>query len=72
MFVDGLNIMVLGMVIVFVFLIVIYLSMTLSSTLIQKFHLRFNPEPLHVVGEEETNQSELAAVISAAVAYYKN
>jgi len=72
MFVDGLNIMVLGMAIVFVFLIVIYLSMTLSSALIQKFHLRFCPEPLHVTGKENANENELVAVISAATAYCKN
>ncbi len=71
MFVDGLNIMVLGMGIVFVFLIVIYLSMTLSSTLIQKFHLKYNPEPLHVI-KVNTGEKDLVAVISAAVAYSKN
>ncbi len=72
MFVDGLNIMVLGMGIVFVFLMVIFLSMTLSSALIQKFHLQFNPEPLHVIVKDGDSQEELVAVISAAAAYAKN
>ncbi len=75
MFIDGLNIMILGMIIVFAFLMIIYLSMTISTALIHKFHLKFNPEPLLVSGEKEdesSSEQELAAVISAAAWYCKN
>ncbi len=69
MFIDGVNIMILGTGIVFLFLVVICLSMVASSALIQKFQSCFASAPLSSGGNNNASQDdELIAVISAAVA----
>ena len=68
MFIDGVNIMILGTGIVFAFLVIICVSMIASSKLIQKFQSCFESSSAKVGGSAGTNQDdELIAVISAAV-----
>ncbi|MBT2786685.1 MULTISPECIES: OadG family transporter subunit [unclassified Halomonas] len=73
---DGLALMALGMGLVFVFLTVLVISVTLMSKLIG----RFQPVPVAVDTGKKTSQSsapsaqsdEVMAVISAAVHRYRS
>ena len=76
MFSDGLVIMILGMGIVFFFLFIIYLTVFVTSTLIEEFHLKTVPikldfENTEVKEKKEKDDDSVLAVISAAVYYVK-
>ena len=76
MTINGLILVVLGMGIVFLFLIVMLIVLSITSKIIDKFHVRFVPSPIKVAGstkkpEVKKNNDEILAVISAAVAKYR-
>ncbi len=67
---EGLKFMVLGMTTVFLFLILMVFVLKIQSLVLEKFFLKpqASSENLHV---EDKNDTQLIAVISAAITQYK-
>jgi len=63
---NGLIILVIGMSVVFLFLLLIYVTLILTSALIKKYL----PEPVPVTDSQRSATDDILPVISAAVTYY--
>lgn len=74
---SGLNLMLIGMSIVFLFLALLVWIIGFTSRMVQRFSPEFSaamPEPgsVYPVGHEPESEAELIAVISAAIHQHQN
>jgi len=70
MFSSGISIMILGMGIVFSFLIIIYLTMICGSFFVEKYYQKYHPASGTEVNFETQLDNNVIAAISAAVNFY--
>lgn len=68
MVIEGLKLMVIGMTIVYIFLIILMLLVILSARLLKRRSVSVSPASTAATGDQD---SDLIAVISAAISRYR-
>ncbi|QSZ41576.1 pyruvate carboxylase [Sulfurimonas aquatica] len=68
---EGFKFMGLGMGTVFVFLIIMIISMNIMSTIIHKFFPEVQPKPVAPATQNKNKNAKVIAAISAAISHHR-